>query len=118
MKWCGAVLFAEVGRRKLEDERCEAYRNAANFSRERSYLLSNSKVLRGRPPAVLHDFKLDALTFIQRTQSSPLNCRDVYEYIFAAALRLNKPISLLRVEPLNSALSHYLLRWNLDDATQ
>jgi hypothetical protein len=48
------------------------------FGRERSYL-SKSEVLRGRPPAVLHDLKLYALTFIERTQSSALNSGDVHE---------------------------------------
>jgi hypothetical protein len=67
---------------------------------------SNSEVLRRRPPAVLHDLKLDALTFIERTQSSALNSRDVYEHIPTAACRLNKAVALLRVEPLHCARYH------------
>jgi len=83
----------------------EVYFGERMFSRECLYL-SNSEVLRGRLPAVLHDFKLDALTFIERTQSSALNSRDVYEHIPTAACRLNKAVAFLRVEPLHCARCH------------
>src|SRR5262245_59260926 len=36
---------------------------------------------------------------------------DVYEHIFAAALRLNEPVTLGRIEPLHSAGSHAGLLW-------
>jgi hypothetical protein len=36
-------------------------------SSARAFYLSNSEVLRGRPTAILHDLKLDALTLVERT---------------------------------------------------
>jgi len=52
--------------------------------------------------AVLFDLILDLLPFIERTQSSALDCGDVDEHVLAAtALRLNESIALGRIEPLH-----------------
>src|SRR5207244_6789490 len=58
--------------------------------------------------AVLFDLILDLLPFIERTQSSALDCGDVDEHVLAAtALRLNESIALGRIEPLHRAARHY-----------
>jgi signal transduction histidine kinase len=49
---------------------------------------------------------LNALSFVERRQSGTLDGTDVYEHIFATALRLNEPVTLGRIEPLHSAGSH------------
>jgi hypothetical protein len=46
------------------------------------------------------------LSFIETAEAGSLDCRDVDKHILAAALRLNKSIPLLRVEPLHSAFRH------------
>src|SRR6266498_5576845 len=56
--------------------------------------------------AVLFDLILDLLPFIERAQSSALDCGDVDEHVFAARLRLNKSIALSRIEPLHRAARH------------
>jgi len=66
----------------------------------------NLKILR-RCFALIRDFLvLDRLTLIQAAEAGSLDRRDMNEYILAAALRRDKPISLLRIEPLYGALSH------------
>jgi hypothetical protein len=61
--------------------------------------------------APVRDFLVfDDLSLIETTKTSSLDCRNVDKHIFAAALRLNEPIPFLRIEPLHSALGHYLLQ--------
>jgi hypothetical protein len=48
--------------------------------------------------AVLFDLILDVLPFIERAQSSALDCGDVDEHVPAALLRLNESIALGRIE--------------------
>ena len=57
--------------------------------------------------AVLFDLILEVLPFIERAQSSALDRRDVDEYVFAACLRLNKSVTLRRIEPLHGAARHF-----------
>ena len=56
--------------------------------------------------AVLNDLVLNILAFIERAQPGPLDRGDVHEHILAAALRLDKAVTLGRVEPLHRACSH------------
>jgi len=58
-------------------------------------------------PAVLFDLILDVLPFIERAPSSALDRGDVDEYVFAACLRLNKSVTLRRIEPLHGAVRHF-----------
>src|SRR5262249_34192498 len=64
--------------------------------------------------AVLLDLILDVLPFVERVQSSALDCGDVDEDVLAATLRLNKSIALGRIEPLHRAARH--CRSPIDDA--
>ena len=57
--------------------------------------------------AIGDDFVLNVLAFVERAQSGALDGGDVNEHILATALRLDKAITLGRVEPLHSACSHY-----------
>ena len=50
--------------------------------------------------AVALNLVLNGLSFVERRQSGTFDGTDVYEHIFAAALRLNEPIAFGRVEPL------------------
>ncbi len=45
------------------------------------------------------DFKLYALTFSQSFETIALDCREVYEYIFAAVVRSDEAETFVRVEP-------------------
>src|SRR5262249_10316594 len=56
--------------------------------------------------AIADDFVLDGLPLIEGAQAGPLDCGDVNKNVPAAALRLNKAISLGRVEPLHIARGH------------
>jgi hypothetical protein len=51
-------------------------------------------------------FVLNDLALVQRAQTGLLDRRDMDKDIFAAALRLNKPIALLGIEPLHRAARH------------
>src|SRR5262249_4006675 len=64
------------------------------------------KVLRGRLPAVLDEFVLNGLSFVQSTKSGAFDRRDVYEHILPAFLGLDEAIALRRIEPLYGALRH------------
>jgi hypothetical protein len=50
------------------------------------------------------------LPLIETAETGSFDGRDVDEHIFAAALRLNEPISLLRVEPLHGTFRHICSR--------
>ena len=69
--------------------------------------LLNFEIFRGLFAAIGNDFVLNVLTFVERAQPGPLHSGDVNEHILAAALRLDKAVTLCRVEPLHSACSHY-----------
>jgi hypothetical protein len=67
------------------------------------------EILRRRLASVRDFLVLDDLTLIQTGQTGPFDGRDVNEDIFpTAALRLNEPLSFLRIEPLHCAARH---RW-------
>src|SRR5215831_14539243 len=66
----------------------------------------NLEVLRGRLSAVLDEFVLNGLTFVQRAKSGAFDRRDVYEHILPAFLGLDEAIALRRIEPLYGALRH------------
>ena len=68
--------------------------------------LFSLKLLCRFPAAIGNDLILNVLAFIERAQPGPLNRGDVHEHILAAALRLDKAVTLGRVEPLHSACSH------------
>ena len=69
--------------------------------------LSHLEIFRRFLAAICDDFVLNVLTFVERAQSGALDGGDVNEHILATALRLDKAITLGRVEPLHSACSHY-----------
>jgi hypothetical protein len=48
----------------------------------------------------------DDLSLVETAEAGSFDCRDVDKHIFAAALRLNKPVPLLRVEPLHGTFRH------------
>jgi len=54
-------------------------------------------------------FVTDLSALVEGTQASPFHRRDVHENILAAAVRLDKSISLSRIEPLHSTYRHVLL---------
>jgi hypothetical protein len=70
----------------------------------------NLKILCRRFPPVRDFLVFDDLPLIESGQTSPFDCRNVNKHIFAASRRLNKSISLCRIEPLDSTLGHYLLQ--------
>src|SRR6266545_3791369 len=49
---------------------------------------------------------LEGLTLVERGQAGALDRGDVDEYVFAAVLRRNEPITFRRVEPFHRASSH------------
>src|SRR5215510_11673199 len=65
------------------------------------------EILRRLLAAVADHFIFDRLTLIESGQAGTLDRGDMDEYVFAAALGLNEPIALRRVEPLHGASSHH-----------
>src|SRR6516162_11816430 len=60
--------------------------------------------------AVADQLVFDHLTLVERAQARAFDRGDMDEYVFAAVLRLNEPITLRRVEPFHCASSHHGLR--------
>ena len=52
---------------------------------------------------------LDNLSLVEAAEAGFLDSRDVNEHIFAAALRLNKSVPFLRIEPLDRADGYSLV---------
>jgi hypothetical protein len=65
---------------------------------------------------VCYLFVFDPLAFVEVGQTGPFDCRNVDKYIFAAALRPDESIALLRIEPLDCADCHPLPLFGLGDA--
>jgi hypothetical protein len=51
-------------------------------------------------------FVFDHLPFIKTAEPGSLDRRNVDENVFAASLRLNEAVALLRIEPLHRTFSH------------
>src|SRR5882757_10058773 len=66
----------------------------------------DSQIFRGRFASVAHFFIAHLGALIKGAEARLLNGRDMHEDILAAAVRLNKPIALCRVEPLHCAYRH------------
>src|SRR5476649_617678 len=85
----GAIRFSQKGRKQPRATRS-----------------LNLEVLRGCLSAVLDEFELNGLTFVQCAKSGAFDRRDVHEHILPAFLRLDEAIALRRIEPLYGALRH------------
>ena len=55
---------------------------------------------------ILFEDVADALAFVQRTQTSAFNGRNVHENVVAAVVRLDKAEALLAVKPLHGPDGH------------
>jgi hypothetical protein len=82
----------------------------AGLARNKQHSALNPEISSRSLAPVRNLLVLDHLPLIETAEAGALHCRDVDENILAAALRLNKSIPLLRVEPLHGAF--YLLQWN------
>src|SRR5580700_9914958 len=56
--------------------------------------------------AVDHDLERNTLAFTQLTQAGTLDGADMDEHVLAAAFRLDKSVTLLRVEPFDGSVAH------------
>jgi hypothetical protein len=63
--------------------------------------LQSDYVCSRRAFGTVSDFELYALTFSQSFETVGLDCREVYEYIFAAIFRSNETESFGLIKPLN-----------------
>ena len=66
------------------------------------------QIFRRGPATVCHELVFDLLAFIERTQAGALDSGDVNEHILVAARRLDEPLALSRIKPLDGALLHRL----------
>src|ERR1700722_20334153 len=64
------------------------------------------EIFRRRLAAVADNLVLDLLAFIERAEAGPLHRRDMDEHILPAALRLDEPVALGRIEPLHCSGRH------------
>src|ERR1700745_3741440 len=69
-------------------------------------ILFDLQIYRRLLTTVALNLVLNGLSFVERRQSGTFDGTDMYEHIFAAALRLNEPITLRWIEPFHSAGSH------------
>ena len=75
-------------------------------SRISARLALNPKIFRRRF-ALVRDFVVfDDLPLIETAEAGFLDGRDMDEHIFSAALRRNKSVAFLRIEPLHRAACH------------
>src|SRR5215469_7252092 len=68
----------------------------------------NFQIFRRGSAAVGNKFVLHRLALVERAQAGALNGRDVNEHILIAGRRLDEPVALGRIEPLDAALLHRL----------
>src|SRR6185437_7067875 len=70
--------------------------------------LGDLEILRGALAAVFHKVVFHDLVFVEGRKSRALDGRDMDEYVLIADGRLDEPVTLGRVEPLDGALLHRL----------
>src|SRR5215471_4419453 len=70
--------------------------------------LEDLQVFRRGFAAVFHEVIFHGLIFIEGRESGALDRRDVDEHVLLAGGRLDEPIALGRVEPLDGTLGHRL----------
>jgi hypothetical protein len=69
--------------------------------------LTDLQIVRRFLTAIIDNLIFDRLTFIERTKAGTFDGGDMDEYISATALGVNESIAFRRVEPFDSACSHY-----------
>src|SRR5882762_6245137 len=70
--------------------------------------LGDLEVFRGGLAAIFHKVVFDHLIFVEGGESRALDRRDMDEHVLIAGHRLDEPITLGRVEPLDGAFLHRL----------
>jgi hypothetical protein len=60
--------------------------------------------------AICNYLVFDRRTLVESAEARTLDCRNMHEHVFAAALRLDEPVSLRGVEPLHNACRHVSLQ--------
>src|SRR5215471_16380806 len=70
--------------------------------------LGDLQVFRGGFAAIFHEVILHDLIFIEGGEPGTLDGGDMDEYVLIAAVRLDEPITLGRVEPFDGTLRHRL----------
>src|SRR5262249_5934631 len=100
----GSSFQLHLGMSAMESGQPTASPSRSSENRGR---LLNLEIHRRCFPAVLFDLILEVLPLVERAQSSALDRGDVDEYVFAARLRLNKSVTLRRIEPLHGAARHF-----------
>src|SRR5580698_9103030 len=68
----------------------------------------NLEIFRGRLAAIFHQVIFHDLVFVEGRKSRTLDRRDMDEDVLVADGRLDEPVTLGRVEPLDGALLHRL----------
>src|SRR5438067_10868614 len=68
--------------------------------------LADLEIFRGCLAAVFYEVVLDVLVFVEGGESGALDCRDMDEHVLLSDGRLDEPITLGRVEPLDGAFVH------------
>src|ERR1043166_7037062 len=70
--------------------------------------LGNLEVFRGGFAAIFHEVVFDHLILVEGRESGTLDSGDMDEYVLIAGHRLDEPITLGRVEPIDGAFLHRL----------
>src|SRR4051794_29777121 len=78
------------------------------FEDDRGRVLGNLEVFRGGLAAIFHEVIFDNLIFVEGGESSALDRGDMDEHVLVSLHRLDEPITLGRVEPLDGAFLHRL----------
>src|SRR4051794_32559639 len=78
------------------------------FEDDRGRVLGNLEVFRGGLAAIFHEVIFDNLILVEGGESGTLDRGDMDEHILVSLHRLDEPITLGRVEPLDGAFLHRL----------
>jgi hypothetical protein len=70
--------------------------------------IGNLQIIRRRLASIVDNLKFDNLSLVQSGETGTLDGRYVNKYVLTAALLLNEPITLGRVEPLHGTFGHHL----------
>src|SRR4030088_1874661 len=75
---------------------------------DRDEVLRDLQIFRGALAAIFHKVIFNHLVFIEGTEPGALDRGDMDEHVLIAGHRLDEPLTLCRVEPLDGAFLHRL----------
>jgi hypothetical protein len=102
-----AGTYVVPGRHVAKRGYQQTYRSYSDrLTRAKAKSALNPEILCRRFTPIRGFLVFDRLPLIERAKACPLDCRNMYEHIFAATLRLNESITLGRIKPFDGTDRH------------